>query len=92
MTALTDTQQAAETFTNTAAIAASRLTGNGIEAAVGLANATATLALAAETRALREAQDTANLIAWRNGLQVYGYLVDDKLDAVTAQINERLGL
>jgi hypothetical protein len=38
--------------------------GGGIEARVGYAAALAQIAVATELRALREAQDTANLIAW----------------------------
>jgi surface antigen len=85
-------QSAADKFTNVSVDALTMLNGKSVESIAGFAQTNATLALAAETRALRESQDTANLIAWRNGLQVYGYLVDEKLDAVTAQINERLGL
>jgi hypothetical protein len=72
--------------------AANALQGNGIEARVGHATALATLAVAAELRALRESQDTGNLIAWRNGLQVHGYLPDGKAHELAARINERLGL
>jgi hypothetical protein len=72
--------------------AAAALNGNGIEARVGRANVLAQLAVAAEIRALRESQDTGNLIAWRNGLQVHGYLPDDRAHALANQINERLGL
>lgn len=55
--ALGDAQEAAEA-----------LTGNGVEARAGKAMALAQLAVAAELRALRETQDTANLIAWHENL------------------------
>lgn len=73
--------------------ATDRLEGNKSTEALGMvAQAKASLAVAAELRALRESQDTANLIAWRNGLQVHGYLPDPAAAELAERINERLGL
>ena len=74
--------------------AADALIGNGVEARVGRANALAQLAVAAELRALRESQETANLIAYMNtGPHSWAHHPGENvLNAVQGQIEERLGL
>jgi hypothetical protein len=64
---------------------------------VGKVNAQATLALAHEVRGLREAQETANLIALYNmteanceGLSTAGPMSSENWDSIAKQIKERL--
>jgi hypothetical protein len=64
VTALTPGAARADAAVAHAEAAIAKLSGTGVEERAGRATALATLALATETRALRNAQEVANLMTW----------------------------